>query len=128
MTDSIQIQDWMNSGLPHDKHSTQNAIFIHNTHHWPFIIDPQQQAFKWIKGMEKGKILKVLKANDPKLITYLENSIRIGEVVVIQVLSIYLFIFFFYFFFFYFFFFLFFFLFLPIFSFIVNSTMLKICM
>ena len=85
MTDSVQVQDWRNSGLPHDNHSTQNALFIQHTFQWPFIIDPQQQAMKWIKGKEKENIVKIIKANDPNLMRTVENSIRLGETVIIQV-------------------------------------------
>lgn len=85
MTEHVQIQNWMNCGLPHDNHSTQNALIIENTQQWPFIIDPQYQAAKWIKGKEKENVIKVVKASDSGLMNILENSIRLGEVVIIQV-------------------------------------------
>ena len=85
MTDHVTIQNWLNCGLPYDNHSTQNALIIENNKHWPFIIDPQRQAIAWIKGKERDSSLKFVKAGDPRLISILENSVRLGEVVVIEV-------------------------------------------
>ena len=81
----IQVQDWLNSGLPYDHQSIENALFIQNTHHWPFIIDPQHQALGWIKSMERNNSLKIVDAASKSLLQVLESSIRLGEVVIIQV-------------------------------------------
>lgn len=85
MTDHVTIQNWLNCGLPYDNHSIQNALIIENNKRWPFIIDPQRQAIAWIKGKEKDNNLKFVKAGDPHVIRILENSVRLGEVVVIEV-------------------------------------------
>lgn len=84
-TNPIQVQGWLNSGLPHDNHSIENALFIQSTTNWPFIIDPQNQAFKWIKKKESVNNLKIVEAGDKNLLQVLESSVRLGEVVIIQV-------------------------------------------
>lgn len=85
MADPVEIQNWRNSGLPHDRHSTENALFTKFSQQWPYFIDPQQQALKWITGMEKENSVKIIKADDVHLMRTLENAIRLGEVVIIQV-------------------------------------------
>ena len=39
--------------------SLDNAIIVTNSHRWPLMIDPQGQANKWIKNMEKPNNLQV---------------------------------------------------------------------
>ena len=42
------------------------------------MIDPQGQANRWVKNMEKGS-LSVIKLSDPDYIRTLENSITFGN-------------------------------------------------
>ena len=51
-----------------------------NARRWPLMIDPQGQANKWIKNMEKENKLSVIKLSDSNYIRTLENSITVGEV------------------------------------------------
>ena len=44
------------------------------------MIDPQGQANKWIKNMEKENKLSVIKLSDSNYIRTLENSITVGAV------------------------------------------------
>lgn len=48
------------------------------------MIDPQGQANKWIKNMEKENKLAVLKLSDPTYIRNLENSIQFGYPVLLE--------------------------------------------
>jgi len=43
------------------------------------MIDPQGQANKWIKNMEKVNNLHVIKLSDPQFVTTLENCIQFGS-------------------------------------------------
>ena len=79
------MQDWKNRGLPHDRISVENAIFITNTHRWPYIIDPQSQAIKWVYEVEEGNSLKVVKASDVNFMKVLEPALRLGKPVIIEV-------------------------------------------
>ena len=55
-------------------------ISIHsNTTRWPLLIDPQGQANKWIRNMEKDNALQVLKLSDPDFIRTLENCVQFGQ-------------------------------------------------
>ena len=52
---------------------------------WPLLMDPQEQASKWIVQMEKDNGLKVVKASDPNFLRTLESAIPLGESVLIEV-------------------------------------------
>lgn len=42
------------------------------------IIDPQEQANRWIKNKEKENALKIIKMTDGHFLRILENCVRIG--------------------------------------------------
>lgn len=58
LSDPLKIREWNAQGLPSDDFSTENGIIIVRGSRWPLVIDPQCQAQKWIKQMEKD--LKVV--------------------------------------------------------------------
>lgn len=47
----VVIQGWNIAGLPKDDTSTENGVIIDKTKRWPLMIDPQNQANKFIKNM-----------------------------------------------------------------------------
>jgi dynein heavy chain len=49
MGDAVQVREWQINGLPTDRVSTDNAILVTRGKRWPLMIDPQEQAKKWIK-------------------------------------------------------------------------------
>lgn len=57
----IKIQAWNISGLPRDAFSVDNGVIVANSRRWPLMIDPQGQANKWTKNMEKENKLSVIK-------------------------------------------------------------------
>lgn len=84
--DAVRIQHWCIDGLPSDNFSVENAIITYKTSRWPLYIDPQGQANKWIKTMNKKteKGMKVLKFSDDSYLKHLEASIQIGCPVMIE--------------------------------------------
>ncbi|OUM67642.1 hypothetical protein PIROE2DRAFT_4933 [Piromyces sp. E2] len=82
--DPIQIRSWILSGLPNDTFSKDNGIIAFNTIRWPLFIDPQGQASKWIKNLEKKNNLSVIKLSDSDFIRNLENAIQFGTPVLIE--------------------------------------------
>jgi len=70
--------------LPSDNFSVENAIIIIKTRRWPLCIDPQGQANKWIKNMEKTKKLVIIKLSDESFLRTLENSIQFGKPVLLE--------------------------------------------
>lgn len=53
LTDPTTVREWNIQGLPADSFSTENGIIVTRGTRWPLVIDPQCQAMKWIKMMEK---------------------------------------------------------------------------
>lgn len=63
-------------------------VNLSNARRWPLMIDPQGQANKWIKNMEKANRLGVIRLSQPDYTRVLENSIQFGlPVVSIEIIS-----------------------------------------
>jgi len=59
--DPVEIRQWQIAGLPKDRFSTDNAVIVANARRWPLLIDPQGQASKWVRNMERERGLEVSK-------------------------------------------------------------------
>uniref|UniRef100_A0A3B1IPW2 Uncharacterized protein n=1 Tax=Astyanax mexicanus TaxID=7994 RepID=A0A3B1IPW2_ASTMX len=70
--------------LPVDSFSTDNGLIVSNSRRWPLIIDPQGQANKWIKNMEKANKLSVIKLSNSNYVRTLENAIQFGTPVLLE--------------------------------------------
>lgn len=55
----MQCYDWARETSIFCSFSIDNAIIVSNARRWPLMIDPQAQANKWIKNMEKPNKLQV---------------------------------------------------------------------
>ncbi|XP_076449948.1 dynein axonemal heavy chain 7-like [Babylonia areolata] len=82
--DQVKIRAWNIAGLPTDSFSTENGIIISNSRRWPLMIDPQGQANKWVKNMEKSNNLHVIKLSDSDFVRTLENCIQFGTPVLLE--------------------------------------------
>lgn len=80
----VEIRAWNIAGLPTDSFSVDNGIVVSNARRWPLMIDPQGQANKWVKNMEKSKNLHVIKLSDPDFVRTLENCIQFGTPVLLE--------------------------------------------
>ncbi|KAI3358460.1 hypothetical protein L3Q82_014895 [Scortum barcoo] len=80
----VAIRAWQIAGLPVDSFSTDNGIIVFNSRRWPLMIDPQSQANKWIKNMEKANKLAVIKLSDGNYVRILENCIQFGTPVLLE--------------------------------------------
>lgn len=81
---NVEIRKWIINRLPNDSFSIENAIMLKKSNRWPLMIDPQGQANKWIKKMEEGNGLKVVKQSQGNFIRTLENAIQFGNPVLIE--------------------------------------------
>ncbi len=77
--DNLKIRQWELFGLPKDLLSRDNAIIVEKSRRWPLFIDPQGQANKWIRNMEKSAGLDIIKLTDRDFLRTLENCIRFGK-------------------------------------------------
>ncbi|KAG7492071.1 hypothetical protein MATL_G00010690 [Megalops atlanticus] len=80
----VSIRAWQIAGLPVDSFSTDNGIIVSNSRRWPLMIDPQGQANKWIKNMEKANKLAVIKLSDSNYVRTLENAIQFGTPILLE--------------------------------------------
>lgn len=77
--ESVKIRQWELCGLPKESLSRDNAIIVSNSRRWPLLIDPQGQANKWIKNLEKDAGLDIVKLTDKDFLRTLENAVRFGR-------------------------------------------------
>ncbi|XP_061547478.1 dynein axonemal heavy chain 7 isoform X6 [Phycodurus eques] len=82
--EQVKIRAWTIAGLPTDGFSIDNGIIISNARRWPLMIDPQGQANKWVKNMEKVNSLAIIKLSDPGFVRTLENCIQFGTPVLLE--------------------------------------------
>ena len=82
--DQMQIRQWSLCGLPSDNFSIENGIIVANSRRWSLLIDPQGQANKWIKNLEKENDLKVIQQTDPNCMRIVEMAITNGKPVLLE--------------------------------------------
>ncbi|XP_032177365.1 dynein heavy chain 1, axonemal isoform X1 [Mustela erminea] len=75
----VKIRSWQIAGLPNDTLSVENGVITQFSQRWTHFIDPQGQANKWIKNMEKDNGLDVFKLSDRDFLRSMENAIRFGK-------------------------------------------------
>ncbi|XP_076467002.1 dynein axonemal heavy chain 1-like [Babylonia areolata] len=88
MSDPVSIRAWQIAGLPNDNLSIENGVIVQFSRRWPLFIDPQGQANKWVKNMEKDAGLEVVKQSDKDFLRSLENSVRFGKPCLLENISI----------------------------------------
>ncbi|XP_030840434.1 dynein heavy chain 1, axonemal isoform X1 [Strongylocentrotus purpuratus] len=77
--DPVKIRTWQIAGLPRDNLSIENGVIMQFSRRWPLFIDPQGQANKWIKAMEKDNGIDIIKLSDRDFLRSLENAVRFGK-------------------------------------------------
>lgn len=82
--DPYVLREWNLHGLPREISSLENGIIATQSSRWPLMIDPQEQANRWIRNMEKENNLIVTKMTDPHIVRILENAITQGFPVLIE--------------------------------------------
>lgn len=90
--DPMVIRDWNLKELPSDDVSICNAIIVTRCERYPLMIDPQGQANKWIKNMEKKsdrdrRELRISKQTDKDFAKVLDLSIRNGLPLLVEDMS-----------------------------------------
>jgi dynein heavy chain, axonemal len=84
MGDPVTIRGWNIAGLPTDQVSIENGILSTQAQRWPLMIDPEEQANKWIKNIGKDDQLEVLKFTTPNFLRTLGGAVSIGRPVLVE--------------------------------------------
>ncbi|XP_076648749.1 dynein heavy chain at 62B [Halictus rubicundus] len=80
----IKINSWNIFGLPRDSFSIENAIVMDNSKRWSLFVDPQSQANKWIRNMEKQNELEIVKLTNVNYMSIIERALEYGKPVLIE--------------------------------------------
>jgi len=86
LVDPSELRFWNVCGLPRDSFSTDNMIIATRASRWPLIIDPQEQANKWIKALEADNSLRTCRGMDSvdDLMEAIVDAVRLGGAVLIE--------------------------------------------
>ncbi|XP_055083623.1 dynein axonemal heavy chain 11 isoform X2 [Periophthalmus magnuspinnatus] len=83
LTDDATVAAWHNQGLPNDRMSIENAAILTTSERWPLLIDPQQQAIKWIQNW-LGSELTVVQMGQRGYLKVIEKALACGETLLIE--------------------------------------------
>ncbi|KAI5106110.1 dynein heavy chain 11, axonemal, partial [Silurus meridionalis] len=83
LAEQTSIAAWHNQGLPPDRLSVENAVILTCSQRWPLLVDPQQQASKWLRNLY-GPGLRVLQHGEKGYLDVIEQALICGEVVLIE--------------------------------------------
>lgn len=84
LADPSDVRDWNIQGLPADTFSTENGVMVTRGWRWTLMIDPQGQATKWVRNMEKPRGLTTLTPNRSDMLRQLESCIQLGTPVLLE--------------------------------------------
>ncbi|CAG9317056.1 unnamed protein product [Blepharisma stoltei] len=80
----LLIREWNIASLPSDSVSINNAILATRSERWPLMIDPQEQANRWIRQMEQQNNIKIAKDYESDFNRTLEACLRNGLPMLIE--------------------------------------------
>lgn len=86
LSDSNEIRCWTLAGLSINDYAIDNAIIVKTAHRFPLMIDPQDEASKWVKKMEKPNHLKVVQCLDSNYMEIIAQAITVGTPVLLEYL------------------------------------------
>ncbi|OEH79493.1 heavy chain 2 family protein [Cyclospora cayetanensis] len=79
----LDVREWQLNGLPTDSFSTENGVLMMNAPKWPLVIDPQNQANRWIRKLKSSEI-KVIDPASKDLLRILHLSIQAGHSLLLE--------------------------------------------
>lgn len=81
---AVEIRDWTINGLPSDSVSIDNGIMTVVSDRWPLMIDPQNQANKWVRRthQEGLKVIRLTESTTyPKV---MDSALQLGHTVLCE--------------------------------------------
>lgn len=85
LTEPATIRNWNTNGLSNDRFSLENGIIISQSYRYPFIVDPQNQAWKWIKNIELDNGLTIIDSRLSNNMESLEIAMQNGYPTLMQI-------------------------------------------
>lgn len=85
LTDPATVRKWNVNGLSDDRFSLENGIIISRSYRHAFIIDPQNQAWKWIENIESDNGLKIIDYRSTNSTRNLETALQNGYPTLMQI-------------------------------------------
>ncbi|CDI82515.1 hypothetical protein EPH_0040020 [Eimeria praecox] len=79
----VDVRQWQLDGLPTDPFSAENGVLITKASKWPLIIDPQNQANRWIRKLKSSQIT-VVDPESKSLLHILHLSVQTGRCVLLE--------------------------------------------
>ncbi|KAF4698240.1 hypothetical protein FOZ63_002766, partial [Perkinsus olseni] len=79
MADPAEVRIWNLQGLPTDRFSTENGVLVTKSRRWPLMVDPQNQANRWIRDMESKNDLRIFDPNTANFMRTIERAIEYGK-------------------------------------------------
>lgn len=68
----------LRNGLPSDIVAIQNTIIMEKSQRWPYFVDPQGQARKWIEKIEQSENFTIISTTDSSFNKQLQRCVRTG--------------------------------------------------
>lgn len=97
LSDSSDVAQWMNEGLPADRISIENGCIITSCQRWPLLVDPQLQGIIWLRARNfdvkppagedatsPGRSLVILQPTQKNWTTTLKTAITTGQNVILE--------------------------------------------
>ena len=86
MGDPVVIRGWNIASLPTDQVSIENGILSTAGQRWPLMIDPQQQANRWIKSMnaDRKDEMVLLKFSSHNFLRTISFAVSTGKTVMVE--------------------------------------------
>ena len=84
LTSEVETAEWNSQGLPADELSLQNGVLTLQKTRYPYCIDPQLQAVKWIKRREGKDLRVVVPSDEGRFLQTIEQSVKFGKAMLIE--------------------------------------------
>lgn len=84
LEEPLVIRSWIMEGLSNDALSIDNGVIATKCSRWPLFIDPQGEAYKWIKKHEEKHDLKIVNFSETHYLKTIQTAIQSGYSVLIE--------------------------------------------
>lgn len=80
----MTIREWTLEGLSNDALSIDNGVIATKCERWPLFIDPQGEAFKWIKKHEEKHNLNIINFGETHYLKSIQTAIQSGYSILLE--------------------------------------------